>query len=71
MASRSATQLSASIQRTIRIGTPADQDAWRRDDYRRLTPEQRLSLAVHLRERAWPAAVPLRRVFTIRRRVVP
>jgi hypothetical protein len=29
------------IVRTVRIGTPADQDAWRRDDFRRLLPEQR------------------------------
>jgi hypothetical protein len=59
------------IQRTIRIGTPADQDAWRRDDYRRLTPEQRLALAVRLREQAWPNALPIRSVFSIRRVSMP
>jgi hypothetical protein len=56
------------IQRTIRVGTPADQDAWRRADYRRLTAEQRLALAVNMRERAWPDARPMQRVFSIRRR---
>lgn len=55
------------IQRTIRIGTPADQDAWRRDDYRHLTPEQRLALVVLLRELAWPNAHPIQPVIAIRR----
>ena len=59
------------IQRTVRIGTPADQDAWRREDYRQFTPEQRLALAVHLRELAWPDALPMQPVFAIRRRAVP
>ena len=59
------------IQRTLRIGTPADQDVWRREDYRRFTPEQRLALAVNLREQAWPDARPMQRVFAIRRRASP
>lgn len=55
------------LQRTIRHGTPADQDRWRREDYRRLTPQQRLDLAVRLREQAWPDAEPIARVCELRR----
>jgi len=62
---------SSSMQPTVRIGVPADQDAWRRHDYRRLTAEQRLRLAVQLREQAWPQAQPIRKVFSIRFRAVP
>ena len=59
------------IQLTIRIGIPADQDTWRRDDYRRLTPEQRLTLTVQMRDQAWPNATHIQHVCTIRRKPTP
>jgi hypothetical protein len=59
-----------SLHRTVRHGTPADQDRWRRDDYRRMTPQQRLDLAVRLREAAWPDAPPLQRIAILHRRAV-
>jgi hypothetical protein len=47
-----------SLQRTVRVGTPADQDRWRRDDFQRMTPQQRFDLAVRLRELTCPRRFP-------------
>lgn len=49
------------IARTVRKGTVAEQDRFRRADMLQMTPAARLDLLVHARDKTFPYA-PLQRV---------
>jgi hypothetical protein len=49
------------IAKLVRIGTPADPDAWRRQDLLAMTPSERVRCLIGLRDRQFGAtARPIR-----------
>ena len=56
------------MKRTIRIGSLADQDRFRRDDLRKATPAQRVDMLLQLQERYFSGLDrTIQRVATIKR----
>jgi len=56
------------MKKLVRIGSLADQDHFRRQDYQRMSPNRRVEILLNMQSRflAWNT-VPMPRIATIRR----
>lgn len=56
------------MKKLVRIGTLADQDRFRREDYRRMSPNRRVEILLDMQSRFlnWDK-IPMPRIATIRR----